>query len=317
MSAPQAVVVEVDVRVVLEPLKRDEGSRFSVTKSVMQLDALFEKLEMGPMGQQWRDANAARYQQMLDRAFGRRKAVRGHRDREFAAALHLLVHVLRTALGVPRELHPDEITEALVVAAVDERVTVSEDLPAVPHVDHDVASRREFREQTPGRMPPIIDLAQRANVSINTANAIKDEAARQKRYEEIARDAKDMEAFLKEKMEERRKSPQHDLVTYLLQAAEGGDKLTDREVLTPMKLCIIAGNDLTTQALALTLDCLLENPEQMRVVASDLSLAAHAFEEALRFNGPVVSLQRKALRDVEIAGAGRTWRQVSPPWPPA
>jgi cytochrome P450 len=110
----------------------------------------------------------------------------------------------------------------------------------------------------------------------NTANAIKDEAARQKRYEEIARDAKDMEAFLKEKMEERRKSPQHDLVTYLLQAAEGGDKLTDREVLTLMKLCIIAGNDLTTQALALTLDCLLENPEQMRVVASDLSLTAHA-----------------------------------------
>jgi len=136
----------------------------------------------------------------------------------------------------------------------------------------------------------------------NTAHAIKDEAARLKRYEEIARDAKDMEAFLKERMEERRKSPERDLVTYLLQAAEGGDKLTDREVLTLMKLCIIAGNVLTTQALALTLDCLLENPEQMHLLANDLSLAANAFEEALRFNGPVVSLQRKALRDVEIAG---------------
>jgi cytochrome P450/ferredoxin-NADP reductase len=136
----------------------------------------------------------------------------------------------------------------------------------------------------------------------NTAHDIKDEAARQKRYEEIARDAKDMEAYLKGKMDERRKSPGQDLVTYLLQAAEGGDKLTDREVLTLMKLAIIAGNDLTTQALALTLDCLLENPEQMRLVANDLSLAANAFEEALRFNGPVVSLQRKALRDVEIAG---------------
>ena len=69
-----------------------------------------------------------------------------------------------------------------------------------------------------------------------------------------------------------------------------------------MKLCIIAGNDLTTQALALTLDCLLEHPEQMRLLANDLSLAANAFEESLRFNGPVVLLQRKALRDVEIAG---------------
>jgi ferredoxin-NADP reductase len=103
-------------------------------------------------------------------------------------------------------------------------------------------------------------------------------------------------------MEERRKSPQQDLITYLLQAAEGGDRLTDREALTLMKLCIIAGNDLTTQALALTLNCLLENPEQMRLVANDLSLAANAFEESLRYNGPVVTLQRKALREVEIAG---------------
>ena len=107
----------------------------------------------------------------------------------------------------------------------------------------------------------------------NTAHAIKDDAARQKRYEEIARDAKDMEAFLKEKIEERRKSPGQDLVTYLIQAAEGGDKLTEREALTLMKLAMIAGNDLTTQAIALTLDCLLENPEQMRLVSNDLSLA--------------------------------------------
>ena len=71
----------------------------------------------------------------------------------------------------------------------------------------------------------------------NTAHAIKDDAARQKRYEEIARDAKDMEAFLKEKIEERRKSPGQDLITYLIQAAEGGDQLTEREALTLMKLC--------------------------------------------------------------------------------
>ena len=94
----QAVVVEMDSRVVLEPQKRDEGSRLGVTKRVMELDALFEQLEMSLMGQQWRNANAARYQQMFDCAFGRGKAVRGHGDGEFAAALHFLVQVLRTAL---------------------------------------------------------------------------------------------------------------------------------------------------------------------------------------------------------------------------
>jgi cytochrome P450 len=40
----------------------------------------------------------------------------------------------------------------------------------------------------------------------SAAHAIADEAARQKRYQEIASDAKDMEAFLKERIEERRAS---------------------------------------------------------------------------------------------------------------
>jgi cytochrome P450/ferredoxin-NADP reductase len=136
----------------------------------------------------------------------------------------------------------------------------------------------------------------------NTAHAIPDEAARQKRYQELARDAKDMEAYLLDRIAERRKSPQQDLMTYLIQAAEGGDRLTEREALTLMKLCIIAGNDLTTQALTLTLDCLLDHPEQMRLLADDLSLAANVFEESLRFKGPVIALQRKTLRDVEVAG---------------
>ena len=38
----------------------------------------------------------------------------------------------------------------------------------------------------------------------NTAHAIADGTARQKRYQEIARDAKDMEEFLSERIEERK-----------------------------------------------------------------------------------------------------------------
>ncbi|MCU1548698.1 MAG: cytochrome, partial [Arthrobacter sp.] len=139
-------------------------------------------------------------------------------------------------------------------------------------------------------------------MSIDTAIAIKDDTARQKRYEEMARDAKDMEAYLKERIEERRIAPQQDLITYLIQASAGGDRLTEREALTLMKLAVIAGNDLTTQAIALTFNSLLDHPDQMELLANDLSLAGNAFEEGLRFNGPVVTLRRQALRDVEIAG---------------
>jgi cytochrome P450/ferredoxin-NADP reductase len=136
----------------------------------------------------------------------------------------------------------------------------------------------------------------------STAHAIKDETARQARYKEIATDAIDMEAYLKEIVTQRKQSPQHDLTSYLIEAAEGGDKLTEKEVLTLMKLSVIAGNDLTTKALANLLDLLLKHPDQMKQVSDDLSLIANAFEESLRFSGPVLFLQRQALRDVEIGG---------------
>ncbi len=136
----------------------------------------------------------------------------------------------------------------------------------------------------------------------STAHAIKDEAERQTRYKEIATDAIDMEAYLKEIVEQRKKSPQHDLTSYLIEAAEGGDKLTEKEVLTLMKLSVIAGNDLTTKALTNLLDLLLKHPDQMKQISNDMSLIANAFEESLRFSGPVLFLQRQALKDVEIGG---------------
>ncbi len=136
----------------------------------------------------------------------------------------------------------------------------------------------------------------------STAHAIKDEAARQARYKELATDAIDMDAYLKTILEERKKSPQHDLTSYLIEAAEGGDKLTEKEVLTLMKLSVIAGNDLTTKALGGLMDCLLKHPDQMQLVANDLSLIANAFEESLRYSGPVLTLQRQALREIEIGG---------------
>src|SRR5271166_2363960 len=76
----KAIVIEMNVRVALEPQKGDEGRSLEAAERVMQLDALFEQLEMGAVGEQRRNADAARDQQVLDRVLGRRKIVRGHGD---------------------------------------------------------------------------------------------------------------------------------------------------------------------------------------------------------------------------------------------
>ena len=131
---------------------------------------------------------------------------------------------------------------------------------------------------------------------------IKDKAERDKRLAEIAQDARDMEAYLRDLVEQVRTTPTQTLTSYVVHAQQDGQKLSDREVLTLLKLFVIAGNDITTMSIGLTIYNLATHPDQMRLLADDPSLAANAYEELLRFQGPVVSLQRKATREVEFAG---------------
>jgi cytochrome P450/ferredoxin-NADP reductase len=136
----------------------------------------------------------------------------------------------------------------------------------------------------------------------NTAHEIQDEAARQQRFAEIARDAKEFEAYVKVQIEERRRAPGQDMITHLVQAAEGGDRLTMEEVVKLTRLFIVAGNHTTTQAMGLTLHLLMSHPEQMRILGDDLSLAANAFEESIRYLCSFTMVTRKAVREVELAG---------------
>jgi cytochrome P450/ferredoxin-NADP reductase len=136
----------------------------------------------------------------------------------------------------------------------------------------------------------------------NTAHEIQDEAERLRRFAEIARDVKEFEAYVKVQIEERRRSPGQDMITHLVQAAESGEKLTMEEVLKLTRLFIVAGNHTTTQAMGMTMHLLISHPEQMRLLADDLSLTANAFEESLRYLCPFTMVPRKTVQEVEIAG---------------
>src|SRR5262252_8951228 len=89
----QAVVIKINVRVALEPQKGCEGRRLGAAEGVMQLDALFQQLQMGAVGEQRRNPDAAGDQQVLDRVLSRWKIVRRYRDREFGTALDFLMQV--------------------------------------------------------------------------------------------------------------------------------------------------------------------------------------------------------------------------------
>ena len=103
-------------------------------------------------------------------------------------------------------------------------------------------------------------------------------------------------------MEERRSAPGDDLISELVQAEVDGTKLTDEEIYSFLRLLLPAGVETTYRATGNLLFALLNNKEQFDALYDDRSLYAQAFEESLRWEGPVTVILRRATTDTELAG---------------
>ena len=111
-----------------------------------------------------------------------------------------------------------------------------------------------------------------------------------------------MDGYLRRVIEERRKEPRPDLITSLIQAEEGGDQLTDDEIVTMCSLLLAAGNLTTTDLIGNGVLALLRNPGELKKLQDDPSLIKNAIEEMLRYESPVLMSGRTPLEDREIAG---------------
>jgi cytochrome P450 len=104
-------------------------------------------------------------------------------------------------------------------------------------------------------------------------------------------------------IEERRSSPQNDLISALVHAEEAGDRLNAEELLGTVFLLLVAGYKTTVNLIANGTLALLQNPEQMERLREDPSLITSGVEELLRYTCPVdLSSERVAREDVTVAG---------------
>lgn len=101
---------------------------------------------------------------------------------------------------------------------------------------------------------------------------------------------------------ERRAEPADDLITDLVQVEVDGERLTDEEIYSFLRLLLPAGVETTYRASGTLLYALLTHPDQFAAVQADRSLLAPAFEEAIRWEPPVTVVLRRATRDTELAG---------------
>ncbi|MGZ6368887.1 MAG: cytochrome P450 family protein [Ktedonobacteraceae bacterium] len=109
--------------------------------------------------------------------------------------------------------------------------------------------------------------------------------------------------YLKKLIRARRANPKDDLITALVQAKDGSDKLSGDEVLAMIFLLLIAGHETTVNLIGSGSLALLEHPDQLEKLRCEPAIIKPAIEELLRFVCPVeMATERYAREDIMIAG---------------
>jgi cytochrome P450 len=103
-------------------------------------------------------------------------------------------------------------------------------------------------------------------------------------------------------LEARRAEPRDDLISSLAQAAIDGEKLSDEEIYSFLRLLLPAGVETTYRSLGNLLFAMLSHREQFGAVKGDRSLLPQAIEEAVRWDAPLLNITRVTTCETELGG---------------
>ena len=121
-------------------------------------------------------------------------------------------------------------------------------------------------------------------------------------FAEIRAASDAMNAHIDEVIRWKRENPGDDLLTALIAAEEGGDRLTPAELRDQVNLLFIAGHETTVNLIGTGIYELLRHPEQAAIWRGDPELDATAVDEMLRFVSPVQFSRRITLDDIDFQG---------------
>lgn len=102
--------------------------------------------------------------------------------------------------------------------------------------------------------------------------------------------------------EKRRREPEGDLVSQLVNTEVNGEHLTESEYTNFFRLLIFAGNETTRTAMSHLALLMADHPDAWLAVRDDRSLVSHAVEEVVRYASPILYFRRTATRDTELSG---------------
>lgn len=110
-----------------------------------------------------------------------------------------------------------------------------------------------------------------------------------------------MDAHIEGVINWKRENPGDDLLTAMIEAEEGGDRMSTQELGDQVGLLFIAGHETTVNLIGTGIAELLARPEQVQDIL-DNGLQMNGVDELLRFVSPVQMSRRITLQDVTIGG---------------
>ncbi|OHV29028.1 MULTISPECIES: cytochrome P450 [Pseudofrankia] len=108
--------------------------------------------------------------------------------------------------------------------------------------------------------------------------------------------------YLRRLAARRRDDPRDDLISHLVAARDGTDRLSADELVASAILLLNAGHEASVNALGGGVVALLRHPDQLARLRADRTLIPAAVEEMIRYDPPLHLFIRTATADVTVAG---------------
>jgi len=127
----------------------------------------------------------------------------------------------------------------------------------------------------------------------------------QAKYERAARGVGEMAEYFARLIHAKRARPDDGLVSALVAATDGGERLTAEELEAMCVLLLFAGHETTTHLIGNGMHALLSQPQAHAALAArraDSAFVESAVEELLRYDGPSLAQGRVAAEDLQIGG---------------
>jgi len=123
-----------------------------------------------------------------------------------------------------------------------------------------------------------------------------------RRQGEAVAAAREFAGYMRDLARARRAEPGDDLLSHLVQIEDGGERLSENELIASAILLLNAGHEASVNVFGNGMVALFRNPAELARLRDDPSVVETAVEEMIRYDAPLQLFERTATADVDLDG---------------